>query len=70
MPEEKFVPTHLVQVGKSRWQMKLIGPIGRGKVDKLLYYNGITHPRTASRTGVHLVTMIPETRIVQVLDVH
>jgi hypothetical protein len=62
---EKFIPTHLLQIGTGKkrtyWRVQIVGPIGRGKVDKLLYYNAITSPR--NKSGLHFIHMVPETRL-------
>lgn len=48
-----FQPTHRLQIGTGRkrtyWLVQVIGPIGRGKQDKHLYYNAIPSPRTSTK---------------------
>jgi hypothetical protein len=58
-------PTHRLQLGTGKkrtyWLVMAVGPLGCGKEDGLLYYHCVTGPR--NRSGVHFVTMVPETRL-------
>jgi hypothetical protein len=69
--QEKFEPTHVLVVGegkkRSQYRVKISDPIGRGKVDKLLYYNAIISPRSKLyRKGTHFVSMVPETNLKEI----
>ena len=63
--EEKFIPTHRMQIGTGKrrtyWLVQISKPTGRGKEDGLLYYAAYVHPR--NRSGVHIVPNVPETRL-------